>query len=77
MRSLSILIGLGLIARAIYFKPTSKLVCSHDLESCAFLEGKHLVRWEGGTAKSIWRTNLETGKTEHQPTKVFFELQKY
>ena len=47
MRSLSIFIGLGLIATAIYLKPTEPvLACANN--GCAYLKGKHLFILQDG-----------------------------
>ena len=47
MRSLSILIGLALIATAIYLKPTEPvLACANN--GCAYLKGKHLFILQDG-----------------------------
>ena len=47
MRSLSIFIGLGLIATAIYLKPTEPvLACANN--GCAYLKGKHLFVLQDG-----------------------------
>ena len=47
MRSLSIFIGLGLIAKAIYLKPTEPvLACANN--GCAYLKGKHLFILQDG-----------------------------
>ena len=47
MRSLSIFIGLALIATAIYLKPTEPvLACANN--GCAYLKGKHLFILQDG-----------------------------
>ena len=47
MRSLSIFIGLGLIATAIYLKPTEPvLACANN--GCAYLKGKNLFILQDG-----------------------------
>ena len=52
MRSLSIFIGLALIATAIYLKPTEPvLACSNN--GCAYLKGKHLFVLQDGKNKRI------------------------
>ena len=52
MRSLSIFIGLGLIATAIYLKPTEPvLACANN--GCAYLKGKHLFVLQDGKNKRI------------------------
>ncbi len=58
MRSLSILIGLALIATAIFFKPPEPvLACSATV--CGYLKGKHMFWIENGKHK---RLNLITSQ---------------
>jgi hypothetical protein len=55
--SLSIFLGLALVAGAIYYKPTEpSLSCSTG--ACGFLKGKHMIVLYSGSIKKF---NTETG----------------
>ena len=72
MRSLSILIGLALIATAIYFKPPEPaLACVgkpssssmfKSFISCFHVKGKYMTEvTKRGQLRYLWKMNLETG----------------
>ena len=64
MRSLSILIGLALIATAIYLKPIETIACNPA--QCAMLKGKYYIEIVAGKQNTV---NLETAEVKTRPIK--------
>ena len=61
--SISIFLGLALIAGAIYYKPTQPpLSCAKD--TCSTMKGKYMIGLGGG---NIVRINMETGRYTSKP----------
>jgi hypothetical protein len=63
--SISIFLGLGLIAGAIYYKPTQPPLSCSD-KSCATMKGKYLVSLSQG---KLQKFNTETGTYIIRPLK--------
>jgi hypothetical protein len=64
MRSLTILIGLALIATAISYKPIETIACNPT--QCAMLKGKYYI---GIVAGKLSTVNLETAEVKTRSIK--------